>query len=80
MLFYAKQTQFKQKQSQLPQRVELMQSVYLQRIMKAYPFGGRKNKAKTNLIAKCRSPVGGRIKFLLFFFLNLWGGYADKNV
>ena len=22
----------------------------------------------------------GLIKFLLFFFLNLWGGYVDKNV
>jgi len=48
-------------QSQLLQRVKLMQSVYLQRIMKKNTEMGQKNKAKTNPIQSQLFPLNDQI-------------------
>jgi len=66
-------------QSQSLQRAKLMQSVYLQRITK---INGNGESEKTNpkQTQLPNAEAAERINFLLFFFLNLMAGYADKNV
>ena len=63
-------------QTQFPERPKLMQCVYLQRIMNK---NAAMDQKKTNPIAKIPQRRC-EYTFLLFFFLNLMAGYADKNV
>jgi len=51
-------------QSQFDERVKLMQSVYLQRIMKKNTEMGQKNKAKTNPIQSQLFPLNDQINII----------------
>ena len=85
--FNPKQTQFKPNSnptcSELVEPIDegpkFMQSVYIQRIMKKNVDMGQKKQIQNKPNCKNAAPAE-RINFLLFFFLNLMAGYADKNV
>jgi hypothetical protein len=81
---YAKQSQFSEPQndanSAYTKDYEDNRRKIVMKKQTQFKANKAKNKADSNPITQSHKELAGRIMFLLFFFVNMGCGYADKNV